>query len=335
MPADILTTHIARDNLNRYLIVGPGNGPAQPYTRVTTIAKTLDDTYNLERWKLRKLALGLTRQPRLVTNAKDLTDDHRRELDRLIDAGLEAGGANELRDYGTLVHTITEEVDRGGSYVRSAPYGDDIAAYLQTTRDAGIVMMPDWIERVVVLDEFKVAGTLDRIVELPDGTRAIADVKTGKNLSPLQIAIQLACYAHADGAYEHMMRTPLPPNVRQDIGLVFHIPAATGTCTIHQIDLEAGWEAFKLAMHVRKTRNSRNLRAEWTPPATRLPQPDQVAVLRARIEQIRDLGFLPQLAVRWPAHIPGFKNGHQHTAEQITELRRIVTDFETDHSIPF
>jgi len=54
---------IRMDRFGRYLLVNPLTGKEEPFTRATTIAKTLDDTYYLEQWQLRQVAYGLGQRP--------------------------------------------------------------------------------------------------------------------------------------------------------------------------------------------------------------------------------------------------------------------------------
>jgi len=55
-----------RDKLGRYPGHRPGDAEMVSYTRATTVAKTLDDTSNLEKWSGRMVALGLAARPDLL-----------------------------------------------------------------------------------------------------------------------------------------------------------------------------------------------------------------------------------------------------------------------------
>ena len=50
---------IPRDRYGRPIIPPAAGGKPKPYTRVTTLAETLDDRWTLERWKQRQVAIGL------------------------------------------------------------------------------------------------------------------------------------------------------------------------------------------------------------------------------------------------------------------------------------
>ena len=59
-------TEPPRDRYKRYLIAPRDGGKAKAYTRATTVAEVLDDRYNLELWKMRQVAVGLTRRNDLL-----------------------------------------------------------------------------------------------------------------------------------------------------------------------------------------------------------------------------------------------------------------------------
>ena len=52
---------IPRDRWGRPLITPVGGGKPEPYTRVSTLAKTLDDKTALSKWMCRQTAIGLAR----------------------------------------------------------------------------------------------------------------------------------------------------------------------------------------------------------------------------------------------------------------------------------
>ena len=150
----------------------------------------------------------------------------------------------------------------------------DIEAYQTALANHGITIEGadvghPAVELMVVLDEWKVAGTLDRIVRCPGFARPlIADLKTGRSLeySWHSIAVQLAIYAHADALYaqggaddgSEDERYEMAP-VDQRWALIFWLPAGSGTCKVYGVDIEAGWEAFKLAMATREWHKNKTL----------------------------------------------------------------------------
>jgi hypothetical protein len=118
------------------------------------------------------------------------------------------------------------------------------------------------IEQMVVLDDHKVAGTPDRIGTLGAQRRAqVYDLKTGSiDYSMNSIAVQMAIYAHANNVYIAGDRLPMP-EVNTQRAVIIHLPVGQGTCSLVEVDIAAGWEAFQLAMDVRRWRSRKDLSA--------------------------------------------------------------------------
>ena len=243
-----------RDQWGRPKIKPADGGPPVAYTRVTTLAGTVEDHYNLELWKQRQVTIGLSLRPDLLALAASGRDDKTR-LDQVVAQALDAASTSARANLGTALHALTETVDRGGT-LAGVPTDlvGDLDAY-QSARDAAGLDVVD-VEGFVVVDQLQVAGTFDRIYRLRDGSQVIGDLKTGASidLAAGAIAIQLACYAH--GAYYQAAtgeRTPLP-DVDQIRALIVHAPAGKATCSLHWIDIHLGWAAADLAAAVREYR---------------------------------------------------------------------------------
>jgi len=158
------------------------------------------------------------------------------------------------------------------------PWDRDIVAYQQAVVEAGLTYDPAHIERIVVVKQFEVAGTFDRLtclskplvmerpgrdpLHLPVGTWLVADLKTGKDLQYgwNEIAIQLALYAHADGIWNGSAQAweQMPP-VDRRTALVIHLPVGQAKATLYAVDIEAGWEAAAMCEQVRAWRKRRAL----------------------------------------------------------------------------
>jgi len=250
-----------RDGWGRYMITPAGGGKPVAHSRVTTFARAIADTGSLEGYWKRCVAVGMARRPDLVLQASNLTIDDKKQLKNICDAADEASGANVKRNLGTGLHTITEHVDGGIDVVIPEQFTGHIDAYRAAVEQLG--MRRDLIEGVVVLSEFTLAGTFDRIVEI-DGELYIADLKTGSNplqYGALEIAVQLACYANADTIYNVGTKAHAPmPEVNKERALVMHLPAAgPAECTLHWVDVKKGWEVARLCGEVRAARRLKNL----------------------------------------------------------------------------
>ena len=260
-----------RDGWGRYMITPANGGKPVAHSRVTTFARAIADTGSLEGYWKRCVAVGMARRPDLVLQASNLTIDDKTRLKTICDAADEASGANVKRNLGTGLHTITEHVDGGIDVVIPEQFTGHIDAYRAAVEQLG--MRRDLIEGVVVLSEFTLAGTFDRIVEI-DGELYIADLKTGSNplqYGALEIAVQLACYANADTIYNVGTKAHAPmPEVNKERALVMHLPAAgPAECTLHWVDVKKGWEVARLCGEVRAARRLKNL--SWAFTSTSQP----------------------------------------------------------------
>ena len=328
-----------RDGFGRYLIQPADGGKAVAYTRATTIAKALDDTHNLTQWKIRQTAIGLTQRPDLHALIASTDPTDKKSLDRHCSDALEAAGASSGANAGTALHAATETLDLGVPIEMPEPYAADLRAYVDVMRANRIEIHKDLIEKIVVLDKYRIAGTFDRIVTLPTGEQVIADLKTSQNLdwSWNSIAVQLAIYANADDMYnpETGWRQPLPAQLDRTRALVIHLPSGQARCELHLVDITQGWEALQLALQVRAWRTTRKLNTPYTYTPTNIAPAGKRQAITDRIEHIRAAGAISQLAAAWPAHIPTLKQSETHTLEQLVEICQTLDHIEKTVGVPF
>lgn len=265
-----------RDRWNRYMLPHPVTGKRQGWTRATTMAKSISDTFALSQWSQRMAAKGLALRPDLVSLAGTLdVKADKDKLNHLVDQAKDAAGQKVAANLGTTLHTHTENVD-GGASLESVPpaHRADVAAYRAAMAEAGLHAVPHLIERITVVPQFGTAGTFDRVLRTRDGEYVIGDVKSGRDLQYgwQEIAIQLALYAHGvnesgvyDLANERWEPDPLSRfdseglKVRTDYGIVMHLPVGESRCTLYRVDLAQGWAAATLCARVREWRKTRNL----------------------------------------------------------------------------
>lgn len=259
-----MAVEVPRDRWGRPKIIPVGGGKPVPYTRVSTMAKTLDDTSALGRWFRRETIKGLHARPDLLVLAGTTLNDNR-QLDALAEQAMEAAGSSKAANTGTALHTITEQVDAGEAVNVPPGYANDIAAYMTGYQSLGL--SPTSAEQFVVVDELQTAGSFDRLWRRPDGSLVVGDLKTGKSVPdyPHNVAIQLALYANgllydpADGS-----RTPLPGELDRSVGLLVHMPAGQGVCRFYEMDLTVGWEWACTAASVRAWRKDKSFIKELT-----------------------------------------------------------------------
>lgn len=262
---------VRRDRYGRYLaptppvsMSDPGGTKDVPYTRATTMAKAISDTFALEQWAGRMIVKGMTLRPDLRALAAATPLEDRDTLNKIAEDCKTAAGNKISANLGTARHALTELHDRGQPLPPLEPEEEaDLAAYQAILAAEGIEVLGDWIERSVFRPDYGCAGTLDRIVRMPDGTLRIADLKTGKDLSYGwgEIAIQLKIYQGAEWSYDYAtgLWSRLPEGIHPDLGLVIHLPVGKGEATTYDVDLRVGQIGLDLAHKVRDWRKTKRI----------------------------------------------------------------------------
>lgn len=246
---------IPRDGFGRPKIVPPEGGKAVAYTRCTTYVKCLEDTFNLSKWQQRMVAIGLADRPDLLLAASAQRED-KRALNGVVEQAIEAAKGSAAASYGTAMHSLSEAVDRGEPLPILPP---DVLADVEAYRAATTGLNVLEIERFVVMDELRVGGTFDRLVE-HNGQRYIADLKTGDVSYGIgTIAMQLAVYANSRYYDPTTHARRAIEGVSQDKAIVIHLPAGQAVCNLVWVDIAAGLEAVQLATQVRAWRARKNL----------------------------------------------------------------------------
>ncbi len=271
--ADLLRPEPKRDRWGRYLITPADGGNAKAHTRATTWAKTLEDTYSLEQWGNRMIVLGLASRPDLIAGAAACTIEDKSTLNSLAKQAKDAVASGAKATMGTALHRVTQRRDVGEDFEVPSMFVDDVKAYEQLLAGSGIEIIPELVERIVVLPDITVAGTFDRLVR-HEGKIKVADLKTGSvDYAWLAIAIQLALYANAATMYDPITETHEPmPEVDKTEGLVLHVPYGSATAHLYRVDLTAGWEAARLCGKVRDLRNHKGLAELVSEPVGTVPE---------------------------------------------------------------
>jgi hypothetical protein len=246
----------------RYKLQHPHTGRTVEWTRATTFAKSISDTFTLAQWGKRNVLLGATLRPDLVALAhgKDITKD-REALNTWCEELEKAAGSKVAANLGTAVHSFTEMVDRNWAdrwRVLREEIPEDfrphVEAYILLLEEYGLEPVPHMIEFSTGVLQYEVMGTSDNCyratkhlalqmprgeVRLSPGEHVIGDKKTGKDLDYgwQEITIQLALYAQGVntlGVFDWDDRTWDPDplsrfaepgtKVREDVGIILHLP---------------------------------------------------------------------------------------------------------------
>ena len=283
------------NHLRQYLLPKIGGGGDQGYTRVTTGAKTLDDTAGLERWKIRSVVQGLKSNPHLLEDIDLLGEPWQvnKDLERAADKAHAAAGGVKASEFGTAIHAWCEAVELGRIHYDDVPpqFSPYVGAYFQELANWGITHPLDptgrpYVERIVYNDVTGWVGTFDNMFTLADGSVVIGDKKTSKDLSYsyLAISIQLGDYAGASHilSLDGQSWEPMP-EVRQDMAVVIHIPSNADPAKAEAvtIELDAGRAAIESALRVRQMRSmAKNVIPNQVP----LPRPDTMTPAGGSVE---------------------------------------------------
>jgi hypothetical protein len=346
---------VRRDRWGRYQVLPPRGDKLVGYTRATTIAKILDDQSSLMAWNSRMTALGLAQRPDLVALVATTPQDDKKTLDGIVKRASEAGGATVRRDLGTAIHGMLENRLLNPDFKAPEPYQADIEAIIAAIADAGLEFVQGMTERIVVNDDIQVAGTFD--LALTNGTETfIADLKTGSSVKygGLGFAIQLAIYAHANNLYtqgpakdgSEDIREPMP-DISKSVGIIIHCQPASGDVKLHWLDLDAGTEALKIALEVKRLRKYNPIQEFTLQQATaaihghqrpgqiqHVDEPWRKETLK-RISTIVVAGHAQQLAETWPDNHPTLKSGDPITLDQADGIGRVLDVLEKELGLPF
>jgi hypothetical protein len=234
-----------------------GKCQCQYYQRTTTFIDVLQDEYLLKMWGQRNVAWGIAQRPDLVLAAAsckpdsdDLqTQEDKAHLNKIVESANEIAGHRVKANFGTALHKLTHQADRGETLgVVPQPYPADLKAYDDTIKAEKI----EWvhIEAFRVYDDWRVAGTVDRIGWYK-GRLRVFDIKTGSMFNQMGHAMQLTMYARM---IPYLITTDEravdPAEIDLNIGYIIELPAGKGECRLVPKNLVAGWGACRIAKMV-------------------------------------------------------------------------------------
>jgi hypothetical protein len=266
---------------NQYRLPDPETGELKSYSRATSIAKVLDDTYMLNQWRIRKVLLGVGTRMNLQADLMQAADcinsgdpDYgpdweRKTLNAIGEEAASAAGTDKASEHGSAVHDWAAWVDAGLISVHQVPEQFRYAVYkhLELLAGAQLLVVPEYTERIVMSSELNTVGTLDRVFLYRDRL-VLGDLKTSGRLdfSWLSFAVQLAFYQSCDLmlSEDGKFWQDIPP-LEDDVAMLVHLPSTDiNNAQVVPIDLEFGRTALALAVHVRDIRS----RAKKEAPAT-------------------------------------------------------------------
>jgi len=239
------------------------NGKRRAYTRISTVAKLLDDTWTLTKWQMRGVLLGTLADPRILQAAATLDETDRAELDELCAAAREAAGQNIRRELGTWRHALSERLDLGTLGREEFEALDDhdqswLMTYWRLGQAAGFRHV--YREVFVVNDRRGHAGTTDSLVTAEHCRMLhVVDLKSGRtaDFSILNWTTQVADYAEGVLYDVETDERPVSLTICQEVGYIMHVPDPDdeAEATVFALDLKVGRAALDLAAKVRDARN--------------------------------------------------------------------------------
>jgi hypothetical protein len=251
-----VTDYKYTDHNRRPLIRPKGGGGRVSHQRVTNFIKHVSDGgEGLVNWKAQRVAAGAAKRRDLVEQVAAYwppTDENKEKLNEICEDLAKAALADEGRNRGDGWHERLRKVNLGEEPTITTDELEQMAEeYQELLKRAGLVVDTQYVERTIVLPDWKVAGSFDFLARKNgEGPLIVCDIKTGKRYAPKEAA-QLACYANADSIYDWDTETHEdPPGINKRIGLIVHMPAGE-RASLQVVNLEAGWEAVKVAVWMR------------------------------------------------------------------------------------
>lgn len=255
------------------------------WQRVTNMVKAIGDARALDLWHQRQLLMGLVQRPDLydlacATVATTPEEEMRGALEDLAGRVLLAAGADAGANLGTAFHGFTEAQDLGMMHYARRVWHGKLRNYAEGMAAQKLAVAPGMLERRVVVLQYGLCGTLDRVLEdHQESVFRIGDLKSQKRFwTWLEIAAQLAAYAMADAMWDKATRRYVQmPKVAQDLAVVAWMPAehpdaldgegkpgASDGVDFFNVDLERGRRALAACAEVIALRSdAKSTRQTW------------------------------------------------------------------------
>lgn len=240
------------------MLYPPDSDKRVGYSRVSTIAKALDDKSGLINWQASMAMIGLMKSDALqaqvlsmMAKGGNIYHENKKPLAEIMDQATNLAGAGDAATKGTSVHTFTEMVDSetlDWAFVPEALKGP-LDAYAEATAKFRVVDQEVFVtvdEPVGAYGEYSLqaAGSLDKLLMVEGLGCVVGDVKTGANEPkyPLGCTAQVATYARglryrddrfrgtpefSDGVADGngvSFRKALGEGVSHEFGLMIHLP---------------------------------------------------------------------------------------------------------------
>lgn len=274
-----------RDQWGRPKVLLPDGSKEVGYRRASSYGAPLEDQTAINKWKMRQVARGISHSPALqlaVTRAEVGLDEPDREiqkkakkdLDGLCEDAMEAVGSGDAASIGTSEHDILELIDLGRDPGHiPVMFRPDVDAYRRLVGDMFVTVSS---ERIVVQDEHRVGGTLDRALQvvhtlpvdhpladpgtvIERGSVILGDVKTAQSMDFAGAKFGVQCWAYATGVpYNPLDKIRLEwghETPRTDWAVILHVPSGQGRAALYWVDLRLYAQAAADVREIYEWRN--------------------------------------------------------------------------------
>jgi hypothetical protein len=222
---------------------------------VTAVAKMAQDSWSIDRWRERQVAIGVTVDDNIRENVACHVDNKYR-LDQLVEEAKRAAKHHLKADRGTQMHRVLELILLGQEIKLLTEQQRRDAEVLKRTLDRyKLTPHLDLTEQFVAYPQFTIAGRFDAVLERPDSQLWLVDLKSGPNAVtyPHSTAVQLALYARAqhvsvnapqcDDKQEIEQWRSMPTGIDLKWGRVLLCEPTDDVGVLHRIDIAHGWQA--------------------------------------------------------------------------------------------
>jgi hypothetical protein len=336
------------------------------YARPSSYADCLDDKFALTEWRIFKAMQGVARSRPLQIEVNAVKEEDKVQQKKLRDKALDKGSANDKADMGTGLHAMTARYEDQSDvdFDPPAEYLPDLEAYGETLKRFGLVS--EMVEVPMVNDDFRAAGTADRIyraiwpLRTPDGTwlqpgeLILGDLKTGQKLdfSTPNHCVQLALYA-TGVLYDLETNTRLPtPPINQRWTLLVHLPYGSGKCKLMWCPIDVGLKGAVRAFDVKEWRK------KWKSGIEGFDTPEVAEPIKAdddddevmedeqmmvemtefahrRVKQIAEMPAAKTwLVANWPEGLKTPKQGYKDP-DSLVRCLDLLDECEKRFSLPF
>lgn len=253
---------------------------------VTAVAKIAPDSFTIEQWDRRQVAIGMMLEPKLAERVA-VDPDNRDAVQKVCEDAKEIAKANDAARRGTQRHRAAELIDLGMPMLTDQQRADAVA-WQRTLEAYEIEILPQHVEGFAVWPEHGVAGRFDRLARYRGHTICV-DLKSGQNAVkyPQGTAVQLSLYARApmisanidtDGDRSTVIKWTKPPSdLDLETGYVILLGDGMDIGELWRINIEHGWDGARHALSLvdwRKMHGYGKQLAEQVPPPLVQPTTD-------------------------------------------------------------